>query len=132
MTTSPKTTLYLRGMPSALVRAAKVTAAQRGSTLTALVTDSLARSLDDTQPPSDDDELGAEMRWYELNRDRLVRRYQGKYVAIVGRSVIDHDRDFSALASRVFARIGVRSCFMPRVEPSASTVRVRSPRLARQ
>jgi heme exporter protein D len=39
---SEQTTLYLRGLPRQLVREAKAAAARRGSTLAALVSDSLA------------------------------------------------------------------------------------------
>jgi len=65
------------------------------------------------------------MEWYAENRARLLRRYPGQYVAIVGRAVIDHDRDFEALADRVFGRLGVRPLFMPRVTSDAPVARAR-------
>ncbi|MEA2626392.1 MAG: hypothetical protein QOD06_2437 [Candidatus Binatota bacterium] len=67
------------------------------------------------------------MEWYAKNRARLLRQYENEYVAIVDRNVIDHDRSFEALASRVFQRVGVRSVFMPRVRAVEQRVRVRSP-----
>jgi len=45
--------------------------------------------------------------------------------------VIDHDADFAALAARVFARLGARPIFMPRVVEREEPVRMRSPRIAR-
>ena len=71
------------------------------------------------------------MRWYEENRPRLLSWYRGEYVAVVDRRVVDHDRDFEALATRVFKRLGVRSVFMPHVQESEPLVHVRSPRVLR-
>jgi hypothetical protein len=71
------------------------------------------------------------MSWYEKHRRDLLRRHAGEYIAVVDRRVLDHDRDFAALAERVFARLGVRPVFMPRVEDGEARARVRSPRRAR-
>jgi len=126
------TTLYLRGMPTRIVREAKAAAARRGDTLAALVSDTLARALDKGREPREpsDNELRNSMRWYEKNRSRLLQQHPGEYIAIVDRAVIDHDLDFEALATRVFARIGVRPVFMPRVQAGEARARIRSPRRA--
>jgi hypothetical protein len=112
------------------VREAKVKAAREGTTLTALVIDALARSLEPraegTAPI--DDELRESAQWYEDNRDDLLQRYPNEYVAIVDRQVLDHDHDFESLATRTFARLGARSIFMPRVTETGERARVRSPR----
>lgn len=126
----PLTTLYLRGVPAELVREAKARAARRGSTLTTLITEALARSLDadgESQNPFEAD-LRDSMKWYAQNRARLLRRYRNEYVTIVERAVIDHDEDFESLATRAFRRVGFRSIFMPRVTEGLERVRVRSPR----
>lgn len=68
------------------------------------------------------------MRWFEANR-RLLRRYPDQYVAIHGGRVIDHDRDFDALARRVFARLGTRPVLMPKVTAEERVLAVPSPRL---
>ncbi len=124
------TTLYLRGMPTSLVREAKAEAARRGTTLTTLIADALARGLQLRGKSGDplDNDVELAMKWYARNRPRLVRRYNGQFVAILGRRVLDHDRDFGALAERVFKRVGVRSVFMPRVQSREERVHVRSPR----
>ena len=124
-----RTTLYLRGVPRQLVREAKAAAARRGSSLAALVSDSLARSLgegDAGEPPNG--ELRDGRLWYERNRRELLARYRGEYLAVIDRQVVDHDRDFSALAARVFARHGARPVFMPRVQEKDEPARLRSPR----
>jgi hypothetical protein len=127
-----KKPVYLRGIPSDVIREAKVAAARRGITLAGFVAGSLAQALrtaDDAQEPYDD--LADEMRWYERNRERLARTHAGEYVAIVGGRVVDHDDHFEQLATRVFARTGVRNVFMPRVTAAEKVVRLRSPRVRR-
>ena len=122
-------TLYLRNVPAALVREAKVQAAREGTTLTAVVIAAMERSL---APAGEAALLSAadlreSMEWYEANRARLLRRYRGQYVAIVAREVVGHDADFASLAARVLARFGTKPIFMPRVTEGAHRVRVRSP-----
>lgn len=131
--TDQRTTLYLRGMPTRLVREAKAAAARRGSTLAALVSDILERSLreEDGRGEAAGGELRESMRWCERNRRKLLSRYRGEYIAVVDRAVLDHDRDFEALAARVFARPGGRPVFMPRVQEEEARARVQSPRLVR-
>jgi hypothetical protein len=128
------TTLYLRGLPEPLVREAKATAARRGVTLAALVAEALQQVVG--APPAGAAAasgvaagVAESMRWFEANRPRLLRRYRGQYVAIDRGRVIDHDRDFDALARRVFARVGSRPVFMPKVTAEERVVAVPSPRL---
>lgn len=129
---SDRAPLYLRGMPTRLVREAKAAAARRGSTLAAFVSDALDRAFHENDVDGEgSEELRDAMRWYEENRPRLLSRYRGEYVAVVDRRVVDHDRDFEALAARVFKRLGVRSVFMPRVQEGEPLLRVRSPRVLR-
>jgi len=129
---SDKTTLFLRGMPRRVVREAKAAAARRGSTLAALVSEALERSLQDADgSEAVPAELRDDMRWYEGNRARLASRYGGEYVAILGRKVLDHDEDFETLSQRVFQRLGVRSILMPRVQDPEPRFYVRSPRVRR-
>ncbi len=126
-----QSTLFLRNMPTDIVREAKATAARRGTTLARVVADALTKSRD-VAPDALREELALEraIRWYERNRPSLVRRFSGRYVAIEGGRIIDTDRDFEALAERVFRRGGARSVFMPRVEAAPRTVHLRSPRRA--
>lgn len=127
-----RTALFLRGMPTRLVREAKAAAARRGSTLAAVVCDALDRSLqEDPGGDGDASDLGEAMRWYEGNRSRLLSRYRGEYVAVLDQQVVDHDADFEPLAERVFSRWGVRSVFMPRVQEMEPRARLKSPRVRR-
>lgn len=125
----PVATLYLRGVPDSLVREAKSAAARRGITLTALVTEALSLALgrDVGAEEGLPAELQNERAWFEARRGRLLARYRGEYVAIVNRRIIDHDRDFGALAARVFRRLGVRPVFMPRCVEGDRVVEIPSP-----
>jgi hypothetical protein len=126
MTTPARKALFLREMPTELIRGAKALAARRGQTLTAVVAEALARSLGVVEEPSG---LERDMEWYATQHARLVRRYRGEHIAIIDGAVVDHDADFDALARRVFAKHGHRSVFMPRVtEAIGAEARVRSPR----
>lgn len=120
------TTLFLRSMPVDVVREAKAEAARRGLTLASYVARTLSRRRDESE---DDGELDRSTDWFERNRSALVKRYPDEYVAIVDDEVVDHDADFDALAMRVFAKLGMRSVFMPRVTAKPRTLRIPSPRL---
>ena len=123
------TTLYLRGVPKDLVRALKARAARQGLTLTALAIAALARAAG-TESQADLRPLESDMAWYESHRRQLARRFPGQFLAIVDGRVLDHDHDFSALAARVFAKVGVRPVFMPQCLDADQTVHLRSPRVA--
>lgn len=132
MPASPAKPVYLRGLPSEIVREAKAAAARRGVTLAGYVADALARAVQqrDTDVEGSAD-LSRERRWFERQRERLCREYGGEYVAILDRAVVDHDADFEALAERVFAKHGARSIFMPLVAKANRPARIRSPRTRR-
>jgi hypothetical protein len=129
MPASAKTTLYLRGVPRALVREAKAAAAREGLTLARWVSDRLTEATGagtETQAPSRD--FKSDLAWYEANRAALEGQYPGEYLAIINASVVDHDGDFERLAGRVFVKFGRGPICMPRV--GRRLIRVRSPRRA--
>ena len=123
-------TLYLRGIPRELVREAKAEAARRGMSLTAFAKEALAHALSGPAEEEENDikSIRPDLDWFETNRKRLARRYRDEYLAIVNRRVADHDRDFSALAQRVFAKHGNRPIAMPKATPEPPIVHLRSPR----
>jgi hypothetical protein len=130
MSGSNTTTLYLRGVPRPIVREAKAAAAREGSTLAHWVSERLARAtgIEAMTSTGNASELRADLAWYEAHQVELERKYPGKYLAIVGEAVVDHDVAFEPLARRVFAKFGQRSICMPCV--GRREVRVRSPRRA--
>src|SRR5438034_10356754 len=111
-------------MPTSLVREAKAEAARRGTTLATLIADALARGLQLRGKGGDplDNDVELAMKWYARNRPRLVRRYNGQLVAILGRRVLDHDRHFGAPADRAVQPVGLPPASNPRLQPRAGGV----------
>jgi len=67
--------------------------------------------------------------YYEANRKPFLSEYEGKYIAIINRQVVDSDREFSQLAKRVYEKYGYRDILMTRVDAELKVVRIPSPRL---
>jgi hypothetical protein len=126
---SPKTTLYLRGVPRGVVREAKAAAAREGVTLAQWVTARISAGPGIATPErAPERDLAGDFEFYDEHRAEFEQKYRGEYLAIVDRAVVDHDASFAALARRVFDKYGARSVCMPLV--GRTTVRVRSPRRA--
>jgi plasmid stability protein len=123
-------TLYLRGVPEKVARELRAAAARKGTTLARLTTGILraALGLEDDGNAEETSPLQADMKWFAANRAQLLKRFPEQYIAIVNGQVIDHDTDFSALATRIFGRLGSRPVFMPKCEARKRTVHLRSPR----
>jgi hypothetical protein len=130
MASSDVTTLYLRGVSRRAAREAKAAAARAGKPLGRWVSEQIGLAAEAPVAATDSGSLDADLAWFEAHRSQLQRKYSGEYVAIVDQQVVDHDAQFDALATRVFARFGVRSVCMPRV--ARTVVHVRTPRRARK
>lgn len=65
--------------------------------------------------------------YYERNKDVLTRKYNGEYIAIWDNEVIDDDTSFSALAQRVYKKLGYVSIYMPFVTSKRQVLRFESP-----
>lgn len=126
-------TLYLRGVPEAVVRESKARAARRGISLTAYVTELLALAVaeSDMQPATAGPGLEGDLGWYRAHRDTLAARHAGEYLAIVDQQVFDHDEDFAALARRVRERFASRPVLMPKCVAGGRVVSLPSPRIRR-
>jgi hypothetical protein len=44
---------------------------------------------------------GEDMEWFLSNYDKLVKKYDGRFVAVYERSVVDSDEDLDRLIGRV-------------------------------
>jgi len=65
--------------------------------------------------------------YYERNKDFLTHKYNGEYIAIWDNEVMDHDTSFSALAQRVYKKLGYVSIYMPFVTSKRRVLRFESP-----
>ncbi|MBX6378294.1 MAG: hypothetical protein IRY95_07060 [Clostridia bacterium] len=129
--------MYIRNLPEPVARKIKILAAERRATLADVVTAALESltAVHEQASESEEQDLFSSLReekdWYQQNRERLLQQYEGHYVAIVGRQVIDHDPSFHALAQRVFTKLRNRPVFMPKVDRDRSRPALRSPRVVR-
>jgi hypothetical protein len=65
--------------------------------------------------------------YYERNKESLTRKYNGEYIAIWNNEVMEHDTSFSALAQRVYKKLGYVSIYMPFVTLKRRLLRFESP-----
>lgn len=72
-----------------------------------------------------------EREFVARNWEPLAAKYEGRYIAVLGTSILDSDTEFSALASRVYARFGYKRIFMPFISTSERVYRMPSPRIVR-
>jgi hypothetical protein len=73
-----------------------------------------------------------DVAYYKANHAAFVKEYRGKWVAILNRSVVDSDIQFSSLAKRVYEKYGYRAILMTRVDAESRLFNVPSPRLVRE
>ncbi|MCK4354175.1 MAG: cell division protein FtsA [Dehalococcoidia bacterium] len=67
--------------------------------------------------------------FFESNHNKLLAKYEGKYIAILNREVIDADDDFSLLAERVYSRYGYKDIYMPKVERKGTILHIPTPQV---
>jgi hypothetical protein len=69
--------------------------------------------------------------YFEKNKESLIRRFEGQYIAIWENDVIDSDTSFSSLAQRVYEKLGYVSIYMPFVTSKRRVLRFESPKYRR-
>jgi cell division protein FtsZ len=65
--------------------------------------------------------------FFEARRRKLLDKYEGKYIAILNKEVIDADDDFSLLAERVYSRYGYKDIYLPKVERGGTILHIPTP-----
>jgi len=65
--------------------------------------------------------------FFEANTRKLLDKYQGRYIAILSREVVDADDDFSLLAERVYSRYGYKDIYLPKVERKGTILHIPTP-----
>lgn len=79
--------------------------------------------------PQDTDILELAKKFYSDHKETLLKKYKGKYIAILNNKVIGAGKDFSKLAQRVYKKYGYQTIFMPFVETKEKVVRIPSPKI---
>jgi len=70
--------------------------------------------------------------FFEANHKKLLAKYEGKYIAILNREVMDVDDYFSLLAERVYNRYSYRDIYMPKVERRKTILHIPTPQVMRK
>ena len=70
-----------------------------------------------------------EMKSYELKKEEYIKKFEGKYIALLGGDVLDSDTQLSTLATRVYDKVGYRAIYMPLVTSKKITHKIASPKL---
>jgi len=70
--------------------------------------------------------------FFETNISKLLDKYEGKYITILNREVVDADEDFSLLAKRVYSRYGYKDIYMPKVERKGTILRIPTPHVKKR
>ena len=65
--------------------------------------------------------------YYEENKNELLKKYEGKHIAIIGKEVVDSDKDFPELIKRVYKKYGYENIFMPYVDKKEKIAIIPSP-----
>jgi hypothetical protein len=79
--------------------------------------------------PEDINMLELAQKYYEEHRESLLRKYEGRYIAILNNKVIGSGKNFSKLAQRVYKKYGYQTIYMPFVEAKKKIVKIPSPRI---
>lgn len=72
-------------------------------------------------------ELGK--RYFEHNKETLLKKHRNKYIAIFNNKVVGFDKDFSRLAERIYKKFGYQTIYMPFVSEQKKIVKIPSPRI---
>lgn len=75
------------------------------------------------------DVLAIGKKYYSDNKDKLIKKYMGKYIAILNNKVVGANKDFSLLALKIYKKYGYQTIFMPFVDTKEKIVKVPSPRI---
>jgi hypothetical protein len=81
-------------------------------------------------PHSETTEFEKEQNMFQRLLPKLLRKYAGEYVAVFGGRVLDHDKDDSVLAARIFEKVGDADFYIGRVEKKPAIYEFPSPEVA--
>ena len=77
--------------------------------------------------PSEKDIFDISKEYYKKNKNDLLKKYKAKHIAIIGKKVVDSDKEFSKLIKRVYKKYGYKNIFMPYVDKKEKIAIIPSP-----
>lgn len=92
---------------------------------------SIADLPSEATQPTDYVKFQEAKRYFRENKAEILEKYRSMFIAILENSVVDHDRDFSELAKRVYEKFGYQAIYMPFVESDPTVLRISSPRVGK-
>ena len=81
--------------------------------------------------PGDDVRFQEARKYFQENKAQILEKYRSNFIAILDNSIVDHDKEFSELAQRVYEKYGYRTTYMPFVESEPKVLRIPSPRVGK-
>jgi hypothetical protein len=81
--------------------------------------------------PEDYVKLQKAKTYFQENKADIHEKYLGNFIAILDNSVVDHDKEFSNLATRVYEKFGYQTVYMPFVGSEERILRIPSPRIGK-
>lgn len=78
---------------------------------------------------SEEEALQLEKKTYEFKKNRLIKEFNGKYIALLNGDVLKADNDFSSLASWVYENYPDTPIFMTYVSKEDRKARISTPRI---
>lgn len=81
--------------------------------------------------PADYAKFQEARRYFQENKAQILEKYKGDFIAIIENAVVDHDKEFPALAKRVYEKFGYQTTYMPFVESEPRVLRIPSPRVGK-
>ncbi|MES1226028.1 MAG: DUF5678 domain-containing protein [Bacteroidota bacterium] len=101
--------------------------AQRIEPRSSWVTADISRIKQECVELSDEKIIEIEKKIFESMKDRLIKRYEGKYIAMSNGKVLASAKDFSSLAKKVYEKHGYRAMYMPLVSKSERQFKLSTP-----
>lgn len=92
---------------------------------------SIADLPSEAAQPTDYVKFQEAKRYFQQNKAEILDKYRGMFIAILDNTVVDHDRNFSELAKRVYEKFGYQIFYMPFVESEPAILRIPSPRVGK-
>lgn len=85
------------------------------------------QKIEDLKTPLDIDVFEMSKEYYKENKNELLKKYKDKHIAIIGKDVVDSDKDFPELIKRVYKKYGYENIFMPYVDKKEKIAIIPSP-----
>jgi hypothetical protein len=116
-------------IPDYVYRQAEAAARRADRPVADLLTEVVVEAFPRVYVSPNRERMEQEERAYEQQRDAILARYEGKFVAVHGGKVVDHDVDETALVRRIQAQYpnDVVHIRLASRKPEAE-LRIRSPR----